>query len=74
MTNADSEQLTTPPDGRPMEEQPRWRRDFPIDWPEDEYLSRREFIKFMLLTSGGMVMFVIIGVLLPVFDLNSAID
>lgn len=53
MTNADSEQLTTPPDGRPMEEQPRWRRDFPIDWPEDEYLSRREFIKFMLLTSGA---------------------
>ncbi|MCA9184349.1 MAG: type II secretion system F family protein [Pirellulaceae bacterium] len=28
----------------------------------------------MLLTIGGMVMFVIIGVLLPVFDLNSAID
>ena len=28
----------------------------------------------MLLTIGALVMFVIVGVLLPVFDLNSAID
>ena len=25
---------------------PPWRRDFPIDWPQDEYVSRRDFIKF----------------------------
>lgn len=51
MMNQDSDQLTTPPDGRAMSEQPRWRQDFPIDWPQDEYLTRREFIKFLLLTS-----------------------
>jgi Rieske Fe-S protein len=47
------EQLTIPPDGRSPAEQPRWRQDFPIDWPQDEYLSRREFIKFLLLTSAA---------------------
>ncbi len=51
MINQDAEQLTVPPDGRPPEEQPRWRQDFPIDWPQDEYVSRREFIKFLSLTS-----------------------
>lgn len=45
------EGLSVPPDGRPEEEQPRWRRDFPIDWPEDQYVSRRDFTKFMVLTS-----------------------
>lgn len=53
MTNQDSDQITTPPDGRAMSEQPRWRQDFPIDWPQDEYLTRREFIKFLLLTSAA---------------------
>lgn len=53
MTEQESEQVTIPPDGRPLEEQPRWRQDFPIDWPQDEYISRREFIKFLLLTSGA---------------------
>jgi len=51
MTPRDTEQLTIPPDGRPLEEQPRWRQDFPIDWPEDHYMSRRDFTKFMVLTS-----------------------
>jgi hypothetical protein len=45
------EQLTIPPDGAPLEEQPRWRQDFPIDWPQDHYVSRRDFTKFMVLTS-----------------------
>lgn len=53
MTNQEPDQLTTPPDGRAMTEQPRWRQDFPIDWPQDEYLTRREFIKFLLLTSAA---------------------
>lgn len=47
----DGEDVTIPPDWRPMEEQPRWRRDFPIDWPRDNYVERREFMKFMVLTS-----------------------
>ncbi len=47
----DPEQLSLPPDGRPAEEQPAWRRDFPIDWPQDHYLARRDFTKFLALTS-----------------------
>lgn len=53
MTNPSSEQWTVPPDGRLPEKQPRWRQDFPIDWPQDQYIFRREFIKFLLLTSGA---------------------
>ena len=34
-----------------MEAQPVWRRDFPIDWPQDAYVERRDFMKFMVLTS-----------------------
>jgi Rieske Fe-S protein len=45
------EELTVPPDGGPMEAQPKWRQDFPIDWPQDHYLSRRDFTKFMVLIS-----------------------
>jgi Rieske Fe-S protein len=45
------EQITLAPDWRPMEEQPAWRTDFPIDWPQDHYVERREFMKFMVLTS-----------------------
>jgi Rieske Fe-S protein len=47
----DAEQATLAPDGRPAEFQPAWRTDFPIDWPEDQYVERREFMKFMVLTS-----------------------
>ncbi|MEX0655773.1 MAG: Rieske (2Fe-2S) protein [Phycisphaeraceae bacterium] len=43
------------PDGRPMSEQPKWRQDFPIDVPQDNYVSRRDFTKFMVLTSGAFV-------------------
>ena len=45
------EQITLPPDGRPIEDQPAWREDFPIDWPQDQYVERRDFMKFMVLTS-----------------------
>jgi nitrite reductase/ring-hydroxylating ferredoxin subunit len=53
MDNASADSLSVPPDGRPADEQPRWRQDFPIDWPVDEYLTRREFTKFLILTSGA---------------------
>lgn len=43
------------PDGRPHAEQPRWRQDFPTDIPEDDDLARREFTKFLVLTSGAFV-------------------
>lgn len=51
----DPEIGTLPPDGRPLSEQPRWRQDFPIDWPRDEYVSRRDFTKFLALTSLAFV-------------------
>ena len=44
---------TTPPDRGSPDEQPKWRRDFPIDWGQDEYVSRRDLVKFMVLTSGA---------------------
>lgn len=30
------------------------KEDFSIDWEEDQYVSRREFLKFMTLASGGL--------------------
>ncbi len=51
MIRREREELTIPPDGRSVDEQPKWRQDFPIDWPEAHYLSRRDFTKFMVLTS-----------------------
>jgi nitrite reductase/ring-hydroxylating ferredoxin subunit len=47
----DPELMTLAPDGQPMERQPAWRTDFPIDWPQDHYVERRDFMKFMVLTS-----------------------
>jgi Rieske Fe-S protein len=51
----DPEQITRPPDGRPLHHQPQWRKDFPIDWPQDHYVSRRDFAKFLCLTSLAFV-------------------
>jgi len=49
------EQISLPPDGGPPEAQPKWRQDFPIDWPKDEYRSRRDFTKLLGLTSFAFV-------------------
>lgn len=54
-TPKDTDRSTVPPDGRPLAEQPKWRRDFPIDWPEDDYVSRRDLVKFICLTSVAFV-------------------
>jgi nitrite reductase/ring-hydroxylating ferredoxin subunit len=42
---------TAAPSGLPLIEQPAWRQDFPIDWPQDHYVARRDFTKFLVLTS-----------------------
>jgi nitrite reductase/ring-hydroxylating ferredoxin subunit len=47
--------ITIAPDGRSPEEQPRWRQYFPIDAPQDDYRSRRDFARFLLLTSLAFV-------------------
>lgn len=43
------------PDGRPESEQPAWRRDFPIDLPQDVFVARRDYTKFLVLTSFAFV-------------------
>jgi nitrite reductase/ring-hydroxylating ferredoxin subunit len=43
------------PDPRDDRNPPEWRQDFPIDWPKDEFLARREFAKFLVLTSSAFV-------------------
>ena len=47
--------ISAPPDGRPSHEQPAWRRDFPIDWAQDHDVERRDFVKFLTLTSFAFV-------------------
>jgi len=51
MNRRNQEELTISPNGRSLDEQPKWRQDFPIDWPQAHYLSRRDFTKFMVLIS-----------------------
>lgn len=51
MNRRNRDELTISPDGRSLDEQPKWRQDFPIDWPQAHYLSRRDFTKFMVLIS-----------------------
>lgn len=55
MSVEQSDRGTRFPDGRPGAEQPPWRHDFPIDWPEDHYVARRDFAKFLVLTSLAFV-------------------
>lgn len=43
------------PDGRPQIEQPAWRQDFPIDLRQDNYVARRDYVKFLVLTSFAFV-------------------
>ena len=47
------EAITIPPDFKPDAEQPAWRQDFPIDVPQDQFVERRDFVKFLVLTSGA---------------------
>jgi Rieske Fe-S protein len=51
----DPDDLTVAPDHRPLDAQPQWRQDFPIDWPADSYVARRNFVKFLVLTSLAFV-------------------
>jgi nitrite reductase/ring-hydroxylating ferredoxin subunit len=53
MPRSPTDQDRAYPDGRPLSEQPRWRQDFPTDVPADDALARREFTKFLVLTSAA---------------------
>src|SRR5262245_16643673 len=50
----DPESHTVAPD-RSTGQQPQWREDFPIDWPQSNYVARRDFTKFLCLTSLAFV-------------------
>lgn len=39
----------------PPAERPKWREDFPVDAAEDAYVARRDFVKFLVLTSFAFV-------------------
>ena len=41
------------PDGCPLPQQPKWRRDFPVDTAREEEVERRDFVKFLVLVSGA---------------------
>jgi Rieske Fe-S protein len=49
--NEVAKKSTVAPNGLPMIDQPAWRQDFPIDWPRDRFVARRDFTKFLALTS-----------------------
>jgi nitrite reductase/ring-hydroxylating ferredoxin subunit len=55
MHQPDPELHTVPPDRRSLDVQPQWRHDFPIDWPQDHYVARRDFTKLLGLTSVAFV-------------------
>ena len=50
------EHITIAPDFTPADDQPAWRQDFPIDWPQDLYVERRDFTKFLVLTSAAFTL------------------
>jgi Rieske Fe-S protein len=51
----DPDDISRAPDFRDELDPPEWRNDFPIDWPKDEFAARRDFTKFMVLTSCAFV-------------------
>jgi nitrite reductase/ring-hydroxylating ferredoxin subunit len=53
MVDEDRGYQSASPDGEPADSQPQWHQDFPIDVPQDNYISRREFTKFLVLTSAA---------------------
>ena len=50
------DQITVAPNFAPADAQPAWRQDFPIDWPQDLYVERRDFMKFLVLTSAAFTL------------------
>src|SRR3982751_6817589 len=37
-------------------ENKQWKRDFPIEWEKDHYVTRREMVKFLTLGSAALVL------------------
>jgi Rieske Fe-S protein len=47
------EQKTIQKTTQPIQEKTKWREDFPVDIPMDGFISRREFVKFLVMISGA---------------------
>ncbi|HVK19612.1 MAG TPA: Rieske 2Fe-2S domain-containing protein [Fimbriiglobus sp.] len=55
MSLSDGDDTRVYPDGKRLPDQPHWQKDFPTDIPDDDHVARREFVKFLVLTSGAFV-------------------
>jgi Rieske Fe-S protein len=51
----DPDDVSRAPDAADDIDPPQWRSDFPIDMPKDEFVARRDFAKFLVLTSSAFV-------------------
>jgi nitrite reductase/ring-hydroxylating ferredoxin subunit len=51
----DPDDISRAPDPRDELDPPKWRNDFPIDVPKDEFVARRDFAKFLVLTGSAFV-------------------
>jgi len=71
-TTSDPTRPPVGPDGRSIDDQPKWRRDFPIDTAEDEYVSRRELVKFIVLTSSALAAGQVWLLIKSLFDRSAA--
>jgi Rieske Fe-S protein len=49
----DPDDVSLAPNPQDEHDPPAYRQDFPIDWPKDEFVARRDFAKFLVLTSGA---------------------
>ena len=55
MSTPNGEEPRKYPNRKPLPQQPHWMQDFPTDIPDDDHVARREFVKFLVLTSGAFV-------------------
>lgn len=55
MSNNIGESHPVPPNPYRHDKEPAWREQFPVDVPDDEYRSRRDFTKLLGLTSFAFV-------------------
>ncbi len=55
MTKPDINLNVATSDGRSSLDQPHWRRDFPVNVVDEQYVERRDFTKFLVLTSVAFV-------------------
>ena len=46
--------MTTPTPPLTPDDRPAWREDFPINLDDDRHVERRDFVKFLVLTSGAL--------------------